>query len=650
MNLSFSNLLTRYDVTGEIMMLALNAVLLLIMLVTKPKTSRMYTTCIAGTHLALFTTILHFFLLMISSSWGTPNLKLFNTVYFIFDFLYITILNVIYAYISMLSYIERSHIKRIVISVLSVAVLYLVITLYPLFTGKLYVVASDGSLFFTSKISNLEICGILCAVFSMIRTFLTRRSVSRIVFWGIMIFCPIEIAVLVVNCFFKYSFFLSFTYIIPFLIFYILFHSSVFDDIVGCQHTDGLESIVDKAIAHHKKYVVINVYIPQLKMREFSDIQNIVQDVATEKIRKVERIVSHSRIYTSNIYSYELYGTYKNPDEPKKIAEAIRSIIAEPFEFRGRKYSIASKEIIITDNIHITSSGLAKGMVGYLSQFIHDDMESECLVPEEKDYENFVIYHKIEQTVLDIRAKGKLDDDRILCYIQPIHCTATNSFRTGEALLRLQIDGKIVQPYYVINAAESNNCIHAITLIMINKVCHKIKELEDQNYDFDAITVNCSTIELADEEFHKELLKIVHDSGIEPGHLRVEITESTSISNYKNILLNMKELNSAGISFYLDDFGTGYSNLERISSYPFKTIKFDKSILYSAIEENSYNRLVRLLVRYFHENNFHTVVEGVEDEMQFNFCRSIGFEYIQGFLFAKPIPADEITDYFVKKE
>lgn len=100
----------------------------------------------------------------------------------------------------------------------------------------------------------------------------------------------------------------------------------------------------------------------------------------------------------------------------------------------------------------------------------------------------------------------------------------------------------MVFPDTFIPAAERNNCIHRMTLIMLNSVCRKIKELEDAEYDFDGITINCSTSELADVTFSKEVIMIVEFSGIQPSHLRLEITESISVTNYQNILANMEAL------------------------------------------------------------------------------------------------------------
>ena len=111
----------------------------------------------------------------------------------------------------------------------------------------------------------------------------------------------------------------------------------------------------------------------------------------------------------------------------------------------------------------------------------------------------------------------------------------------------------------------------------------------------------------------------------------------------------MRKLNQAGVKFYLDDFGTGYSNLERIVSFPFMTIKFDKSILYRAISDSTMNDLVDGIVGIFKKKGFVLLVEGVENEEHSKYSIDHGFDYIQGYKYAKPVQLEKLSEYFSKK-
>ena len=111
----------------------------------------------------------------------------------------------------------------------------------------------------------------------------------------------------------------------------------------------------------------------------------------------------------------------------------------------------------------------------------------------------------------------------------------------------------------------------------------------------------------------------------------------------KHILNELKRL---GIRISLDDFGTGYSNLERITKFPFKTIKFDKSLLYRALEDKGSEELFCLLLQHFKSRGFCTVIEGVEDEAQKEYVEKIGFSYIQGYYFSKPVSESDVNHFY----
>ena len=116
------------------------------------------------------------------------------------------------------------------------------------------------------------------------------------------------------------------------------------------------------------------------------------------------------------------------------------------------------------------------------------------------------------------------------------------------------------------------------------------------------------------------------------------MTETMTSDEYDAIAHNMEEFNAAGVHFYLDDFGTGYSNLERIVSLPFRTIKFDKSLLYKSMDDPILLRLIQNMVDVFKSHGLVVLVEGVENQKQAELSIRLGFEYIQGFNYAAPVP------------
>ena len=99
----------------------------------------------------------------------------------------------------------------------------------------------------------------------------------------------------------------------------------------------------------------------------------------------------------------------------------------------------------------------------------------------------------------------------------------------------------------------------------------------------------------------------------------------------------------------MDDFGTGYSSFERVMNCPVKTIKFDKALLYKSLDDNRMDDIMSYMIEVFKKNGFVTLIEGVEDESQSQYSMERGFDYIQGYHYAKPEPIENMKKYFSRK-
>jgi len=182
---------------------------------------------------------------------------------------------------------------------------------------------------------------------------------------------------------------------------------------------------------------------------------------------------------------------------------------------------------------------------------------------------------------------------------------------------------------------------------MINKVCKIINELTEK-FDIDAITINVSSNEVASDTFCNEVLTLIENTGTPKDKIRLELTESAIIGNYDKALANIKHLNENGIVFYLDDFGTGYSNFDRISKCPFHTIKFDKSILHSSMDNTMVAEVMRTVIESFKKRGYRVLIEGVETKENLDFCIKQGYQYIQGYYFSKPTSVEGLEEILIE--
>lgn len=240
-----------------------------------------------------------------------------------------------------------------------------------------------------------------------------------------------------------------------------------------------------------------------------------------------------------------------------------------------------------------------------------------------------------------------LENDGFEVYFQPIYSVKDNRFSEAEALLRLRDeDGKFVPPDEFIPLAEEMGLIVDIGYVVVDKVCKYIHSLLEAGVEIQTVSINLSVVQLMKADIVPRLLQIIRDNEISPERIVFEVTESILINNYDAISEKVKELCKYGIRFALDDFGTGYSNLTYVIDLPFQMIKIDKSLITDSMSNSKCNILVRDLTKSFRSMDYMVIAEGVELPEHDEFVRLCGFDRIQGYRYARPIPAAEAMRYF----
>ena len=214
--------------------------------------------------------------------------------------------------------------------------------------------------------------------------------------------------------------------------------------------------------------------------------------------------------------------------------------------------------------------------------------------------------------------------------------------------LKLEETG-MVFPDQFIPMAENHGYIHVLTEIILHKTCQEIRSLTEEGFLIKRASVNVSVLELKDEAFCGDMIRIIDNNQIPGEKVAIELTESNSEADFMIMKEKIEELRGKGIQFYLDDFGTGYSNMERIMELPFDIIKFDRSIVIaSGMDERSEN-IVQSLARMFKDMNYSVLYEGIEDEKDEERCKAMSATYLQGYKYSRPVPIEQLRK-FVPKE
>lgn len=236
---------------------------------------------------------------------------------------------------------------------------------------------------------------------------------------------------------------------------------------------------------------------------------------------------------------------------------------------------------------------------------------------------------------------------------QPVWSESAGRFVAAEALCRLtDTELGTIPPNEFIPIAEQTGLISDVTFLILEQVCSFISEYHTQhpNAKFHGVSVNFSAVQFIQNDLAEAVLEIVERHGIPASYLRIEITESTIITNPEVVHTFMEKMHEHGVLFYLDDFGTGYSNLSSLLEMPFDVIKVDKSILWSATEDGNEAEFLGYLASCFTSIGPKMLSEGVETAAQRAYLNRCGFDLMQGYLLARPLPPEEAAAVIAASE
>jgi diguanylate cyclase (GGDEF)-like protein len=229
-----------------------------------------------------------------------------------------------------------------------------------------------------------------------------------------------------------------------------------------------------------------------------------------------------------------------------------------------------------------------------------------------------------------------------LCY-QPQIDVTTGRINSMEALLRWNNERLgLVSPLKFISIAEETNLINPIGDWVLFNACKFLKKVHDQGHPDISVSVNVSIIQLMQQDFKEKVMKTLSETGVEPGSLELEITESVLIESYDGIKDKLRELKSKGIKIALDDFGTGYSSLSYLTQIPINTLKIDKIFIDTITNNGEDTSLTNMIIMIGRRLGLSIIAEGVETEGQLEYLKKYDCNKIQGYYFSKPLPQDEL--------
>lgn len=253
------------------------------------------------------------------------------------------------------------------------------------------------------------------------------------------------------------------------------------------------------------------------------------------------------------------------------------------------------------------------------------------------------------EAVLENDLRIALEKNEFELYYQPIYNIKSGIIDQAEALIRWNHPNLgLISPLEFIQIAEKTKLILPLTDWVIHEACIKLEKWNEDVFGPLTISVNLSflTIFNRQDELFNFIKNEIELSGIKPKRLKLEITESSLVQDSVEIIKVFIRLRELGISLVLDDFGTGYSSFAYLKSLPLDIVKIDRSLIKSIEWDQRAMKIVESMISILHGLDIEVTIEGVETEKQFKLLKDVDADYIQGYLFSKPLKLLDFKIYY----
>jgi len=249
----------------------------------------------------------------------------------------------------------------------------------------------------------------------------------------------------------------------------------------------------------------------------------------------------------------------------------------------------------------------------------------------------------VARMTMERSLRRALENEELSLHYQPQVDLVTGQMNGVEALLRwFSPDLGMVSPAQFIPLAEETGLIIPIGEWVLKTAGMQNKQWQDARLPPLTMAVNLSPRQFWYPGLIRTVSEILHDSGIDPRSLDLEITEGLVMRDVESALSMLHELKKMGVQLSMDDFGTGYSSLSHLKRFPFDKLKMDISFVRELTSDPGSAAIAKTIIAMAHNLNLRVIAEGVETEGQLSFLRAQGCDEMQGYYFSRPVPAAEI--------
>ncbi|MEQ1776629.1 MAG: EAL domain-containing protein, partial [Burkholderiales bacterium] len=253
-----------------------------------------------------------------------------------------------------------------------------------------------------------------------------------------------------------------------------------------------------------------------------------------------------------------------------------------------------------------------------------------------------------ERLVLERLLRRALEQNEFELYYQPKIDLATGRVTGMEALLRWVQPGMgMISPVKFIPLAEETGLILPIGAWVLRTACAQVKAWARAGAQPMRVAVNLSPRQFVQDDLYATVVRVLDETGLDPEWLELEITESLMMDNPDHAATVLRKLKASGIHLAIDDFGTGYSSLSYLKRFPIDHVKIDRSFIKDIPGDADDVSITQAIIAMAHSLRLRVIAEGVETAQQLDLLRQLKCEEAQGYLFGRPMPAEEFERKFL---
>ncbi len=411
---------------------------------------------------------------------------------------------------------------------------------------------------------------------------------------------------------------------------------------------DRLSQAIISSKRHDKQFALLFIDLDQFK---------IINDSLGHHVGDLVLIEASKRL-KSSIREEDTLARLGG-DEFTIILKDVKNI-SDPSVIASKIIENMKKEIKIDD--HTLFISLSVGISLYPQDATNDHdlikfSDTAMYKAKEEGRDNYQFYskdmtaHAFESVVMETSLRIAIKEDQFLVYFQPQYNALTDTIVGMEALVRWQHPQiGLVPPGKFIPLAEQNGLIIDIDNIVMIKAMKQFAKWYKDGLRPGKLALNLAMKQLAKKNYIEELLEIMKSIDFKPEWLALEVTEGQVMNNPHASIEKLNEISSMGIELALDDFGTGYSSLAYLKKLPLNKLKIDQSFVRDITTDEDDAAITKAIISLGKNLNMKLIAEGVETVEQKDFLVKNGCNFIQGYLYSRPIPADVMSAILVANE